>query len=59
MANYQTGGYKFRPTIAWNGRIELRTSRSFMNSTDNKIHSSVTSDDQSPRHRLTQVLNSK
>jgi len=21
LANYQTGGYKFRPTISWNGRI--------------------------------------
>jgi len=43
LANYQTGDYKFRPTISWKGIIGLRTtSRSFMNSLNNKIHSSVT-----------------
>jgi len=29
LANYQTGGYKFRPMSGWNGRIDL--SLSFMN----------------------------
>jgi len=42
MANYTTGGYKFRTTIDWNGRIGLRISRSFMNSPKNQTHSSVT-----------------
>ena len=27
LVKYQTGGYKFRPTIGWNGKIGLRTSR--------------------------------
>jgi len=53
-ANYQTGGYTFRPMIGWNGRVGSRRP-SFMNSP--KIP--LKRDDQCPRCRLTQVLNSK
>jgi len=29
LANYQTGGYKIRPIIGWNGRIRSRRQNSF------------------------------
>ena len=37
LANYQTGGYKFRPMSGWNGRIGSHrlTSLSFMNALTN------------------------
>jgi len=35
MVNYETGGYKLKPTIGWNGRIGVRASRSFINSLEN------------------------
>jgi len=57
MANYQTGGYKFRPTKSWyteeSDRVGLLPFRLRTHSLN--PHKC---DDQGPRHRLT-LLNSK